>query len=538
MLTPLLLSCGGSVSSASSEASLITSSAESSVSQPSLPSSTASSISSSNESALPSSSSEVISSSSPSISSSSVEKTDGVYQFYCVNDFHGSVLEYEEGNRYEAGIAKYFGELKRLKAEDPEHTIILSAGDMFQGSFESNSNWGFLVTDCMNATGFDAMTVGNHEFDYGPTRLLNAVERAEFPVLGANVMRYQDGRATNDPWSEKIIPSAIIERGGNKIGIVGVIGEGQTTSVSSQLVQDIIFPSPAKFAISEAIRLRQEEGCSLVVAVVHDDMSNVRADFSEKEYFDGVFCGHSHKPNNDVIGGVPFVQSYSNSRAISHFEITIKDNASYCSEHNILWSKYYWEEDADIAEIRDSYILQDDFKARATAVAGTVEGRLTQSEGVPNLCAKAIYEKYSIKHPEIQCAIVNSQRASLSGTIDYSDIYKATPFLNHVVIAKVLGSEIKSEVGYSGVCNFHADHETLDSSSYYYVACLDYLMYHQSENKSYNYFPSLNTDFESKIIAEYEDFPFDIAFDYIKNDLNGTVNYSDFRSSNDGFGEW
>ena len=528
MLTPLLLSCGGNAPSVSSEASLITSSAGPT------PSSSPSSISSSPAS----SSSEVTYSSSSAIPSSSIEKNDGVYQFYCVNDFHGSVLERDENNRYEAGIAKYFGELKRLKAEDPEHTIILSAGDMFQGSFESNSNWGFLVTDCMNATGFDAMTVGNHEFDYGPTRLLNAIERAEFPVLGANVMRYQDGRVTNDPWSEKIIPSTIIERGGNKIGIVGVIGAGQTTSVSSQHVQDIVFPNPKKFAIAEATRLREEEGCSLVVAVVHDDMTSVYTDFSEKKYFDGVFCGHSHTANNDIIGGVPFVQSYSNSRAMSHFEITVKDNVSLCTEHEIIWSSRNWEEDSDIAEIRDSYILQEDFQSRATAIAGTVEGTLTQSEGVPNLCAKAIYEKYSAKHPEIQCAIINTQRAPLSGTIDYSDIYKATPFLNHIVIAKVLGNEIKNEVSYSGICNYHADHETLDGATYYYVACIDYVMYHQNESKRYNYFSSLNTNFASKIVAEYEDFPFDIAFDYIKNDLNGKARYSDFRSSNDGFGEW
>ena len=109
-------------------------------------------------------------------SSSEPLNKDGVYHFYCVNDFHGAVVEQMNGSYYEVGISKYFGELRKLKEKDPDHTILLSAGDMFQGSLESNSNYGMLVTEAMNEAGFEAMTIGNHEFDYGPNRLLDIID--------------------------------------------------------------------------------------------------------------------------------------------------------------------------------------------------------------------------------------------------------------------------------------------------------------------------------------------------------------------------
>ena len=213
-------------------------------------------------------------------SSEKSEPTDGVYEFYCVNDFHGSIVEQMNGNYYESGIAKYFGKLKEYKAKDPEHTIILSAGDMFQGSLESNSNYGRLVIDAMNNVGFDAMTVGNHEFDYGPIRLLENATLMDFPLLGGNVIRYDHG-STGELWNEAIAPSTIIERGGNKIGIVGMIGYGQTSSITSSFVQDITFESPLKLAQDEALRLREEEDCSLVIYVIHDDMTACQ-DYAKK----------------------------------------------------------------------------------------------------------------------------------------------------------------------------------------------------------------------------------------------------------------
>jgi len=456
-----------------------------------------------------------------STSGSLTQSQTTVYDFYCVNDFHGSIVEQENGSRYEAGIAKYFGKLKALKAQDPEHTFLFSAGDMFQGSMESNDNYGHLVIDAMNDARFDAMVVGNHEFDYGQAVLLDNASRMEFPLLGGNVKNYFTGAQ----WNEAIVPSVTFERGGNKIGVVGMIGEGQTASITSTYVSDIDFVDHSYLAKQEAKRLR-EEGCSIVVYLIHDEESSVTY-AANKEYFDGVFTAHTHMREKDLVNGVPFVQSYCNGSAYSHFQITLKDGASTCTGYGVTAMSRSATSDPDIAKIRDSYIKTPEFSAKAGEFAGTIYGTLGSKEGVANLICKAIYERYKEDFPDLDLAMCNGQRASLYGEVTYRDVYKATPFMNNVVIAKVKGKDILNEAAYNLV---YSPTKNYQEEEEYTIACIDYLMYHQNTRKQYNYFYCLNGELDSRILFEEETYPFDLAFEYIRDDLGGSVNASDFSS--------
>ena len=455
-----------------------------------------------------------------------------MFQFYCVNDFHGSIVEQMNGRYYEAGISRSFGELKRKKAADPEHTILLSTGDMFQGSMESNSNFGKLIVEGMNNAGFDAMAVGNHDFDYGQDHLLDIVNWADFPVLGGNVRNYPN---ESELWNPAIAPSTIIERGNKKIGIIGMIGEGQTTSITSKFVQDITFPDPKPIALAEAKRLRQQEKCDLVVYLLHNTADSCMDYVGNKELFDGVFTGHSHHKETYITGGVPIVQSYCNGENYSHFEITFDagSSSSYCSLYESVPFKSSMREDEEISDIRDQYLLDPEFENKASAVAGFVTGTLAAKEGVSNISCKAIYEKYAPLHSDLSLAIVNGQRAALTGEIKYRDIYKATPFLNSIVIAKVKGEDILREAEQN--CIYSPLTTTYESNKYYTVACIDFLLYHQGINKQFNYFTSLNEGGGGEIIADYETYPFDLVFDYIHDDLGGAVRASDFSSSKPGF---
>lgn len=473
-------------------------------------------------------------SSSTESSSSEILNKDGVYHFYCVNDFHGAVVEQMNGSYYEVGISKYFGELRKLKEEDPDHTILLSAGDMFQGSLESNSNYGMLVTEAMNEAGFEAMTIGNHEFDYGPKRLLDIIDKAEFPVLGGNIMKYDNG-PTNEIWNPSIKTSTIIQKGNAKIGVVGMIGEGQTTSISSQHVQDITFVAHEQLAKTEATRLRNEEGCDIVILVVHDNFGN-SSYAANRMYFDGVFNGHTHRREVYYRNNVPCVQSVCDGEAYSYFDITISNNSTSCTSYGVEYAEEDFYDDEYIASIRDKYILDEDFVAKASSYAGKVNGTLGAKEGVSNLCCKAIYEEYIDDYPNLACTMMNGQRAQLSGDITYRDIVKATPFTNHIVFASVKGADILAEAEYN--LSYTGDEEKyryLDPDAYYDVGVIDYVLYHQNVNKVYDYFPSLNDFGGGKIYAEYERYPFNLAFEYIKENLHGEVNASFFKSGSNGF---
>jgi len=467
-------------------------------------------------------------------SSGQSDSRNGVFQFYAINDFHGSILENNSGYYYEGGLSRVGGFLKARKDADPDHTFIISSGDMWQGSLESNSNYGACITEAMNYIGFDSMTLGNHEFDYGQSYIEQNEAAANFPFLAGNIMKWNGG-ATSTPWSKSQI-STVVERGGLKVGIIGMIGEGETTSITSKNVSDITFVNPENLVENEALRLRNEVGCSIVVLSIHDDYSSVYGSWSKsnslKTYLDGVFCAHTHRVQNYLTDdGVPLLQAACNGEDVSHFELTVTNGSVTCTQNEVLAADTTWSENAGIQNIENKYIGTTDFIAKSTASCGNLVGSFTSST-IADASCKAIYEKYHGTYPNLVLAMENSQRASVpSGKLTYSTLYKATPFTNNIVIMKALGKEIINEASY-GQHTYTGDttsYGTLDSNTYYTIAVIDYVAYHQSVNKQYNYFPDLNTHPED-VLAEFNTYPVDVTFDYFKT-LGGTINASSFTGS-------
>ena len=475
-----------------------------------------------------------LASSQTSLSSSSQTAFKEVYDFYCVNDFHGSILERNQGRYYEAGIRKYFGHLEELKAADPEHTIILSSGDMFQGSLESNINYGALITEAMNAIPFDAMAVGNHEFDYGISPLENIIEIADFPVLAGNIRRVKGIEDLGD--DPRFDISTTITRAGHKIGIIGMIGEGQTTSITSSHVLDLNFDNPENYALSESIRLKQE-GCDIVILLIHADASSVQrwATSSRlKNYFDGVFCGHSHSSNNTNIGGVMAVQSYCNGEAYSHIQLELTNEGVKTKSAGLVTASKNYKESEKISQIVDKYLQKEEYLWRANSVAGTLYNGSLDTTQISDLAVEAIYTKYVKEYPDLVLAMQNKMRAvTYEGEITYSQLYKAMPFTNNIVIAKALGQDIINEAQYNET--YTADKSTyasLDPNQHYTIAVINYLFYHCNVEKKYDYFSDLNYG-ESCVYAEYVDHPVDITYEYIKNELNGEVDATLYRGQKD-----
>ncbi len=140
-----------------------------------------------------------------------------VVDFYAINDFHGAISP--DAYFGEPGLARVATYLKDKKDDKPDNTVIISSGDMYQGSYDAYHNRGRVVTESMNEIGFDSMTIGNHEFDWGTADILDNVGWADFPLLGANIMEYPNTSVKSSIGEEYVI----IERGFLKIGIIGVI---------------------------------------------------------------------------------------------------------------------------------------------------------------------------------------------------------------------------------------------------------------------------------------------------------------------------
>lgn len=115
------------------------------------------------------------------------QAVQSVIRILYVNDFHGFAEPYKPYGSDEmlGGISFLAAEAERLRKEKP--TLLLAAGDMIQGANWANMFLGESVIELMNEMRFDAMVLGNHEFDFGPDVLRKRISEAGFPVLGANV---------------------------------------------------------------------------------------------------------------------------------------------------------------------------------------------------------------------------------------------------------------------------------------------------------------------------------------------------------------
>ena len=265
------------------------------------------------------------------------------------NDLHGWVMtqteKFPSGDLRFGGAAVLASYLQVLREENPAGVLLLDAGDLFQGTLMSNLTEGSAVIDAFNLLGYDAASIGNHEFDYGPVGPVSAatqpsmdpfgalkarINQAKFPLLSTNI--YESATGLRPEWL-KGDGSIIVERAGLKVGIFGLTTP-QTPSVTLPInVASLRFGSLAPEAMTASRRLR-ERGADLVIAVVHaggkcgevDDPKNTRScDLDQGEVFemmkalpegtlDAVVAGHTHAQIGHFVNGTPVIESWALGR--------------------------------------------------------------------------------------------------------------------------------------------------------------------------------------------------------------------------------
>ena len=224
------------------------------------------------------------------------------FDFYCINDLHGKIADADT----HPGVDELTTFLEKARAYN-ENTLVLSAGDMWQGSAESNMTRGQLTTEWMNNAGFAAMVLGNHEFDWGEDPIAVNRELAQFPYLAINIY----DRQTNSQ-VEYCQNSVVIDRDGVQIGIICAMGDCYN-SIAADRVRDVYFITGrelTELVMEEATKLRSE-GVDFIVYLIHDgygdsksasatpiESSQIRDYYDtalSNGYVDLVFEGHTHQ---------------------------------------------------------------------------------------------------------------------------------------------------------------------------------------------------------------------------------------------------
>jgi len=211
------------------------------------------------------------------------------------NDLHCHIEPFTGTNkRYsnKGGLARISAMAKKYKAENP-NTLLFDAGDMFQGTPYFNYFKGELMLKLMSAAGYDAGTIGNHEFDNGLEGILEPLPNANFPLINSNY------DFSNTILAGKFSRWKIFKRSGIKIGVYG-LGVELKGLVADKNYGNTIYNDPVKVANEMETFLKNEKGCDLVICLSHLGLRPKENNIcdtvlaGETSMTDLIIGGHSH----------------------------------------------------------------------------------------------------------------------------------------------------------------------------------------------------------------------------------------------------
>ena len=457
--------------------------------------------------------------------------TGNTVEIYAINDFHGAVDKMPQIGGF-------------LAAKKSEGAVVVNSGDMFQGSMESNSNFGQLLAECMDEAGFDSFTYGNHEFDWGLDNLRQLASNSNVPYLGANIYNWDaNTRAWGEFADDLSDEYQIVDTpNGLRVGIIGIIGKDQITSISSQLVQTIGFKDPSEIVPDLSDKLRNQLNCDVVIVSAHtgQDTFLENKSWDITQYADAVLCAHTHRSEKDSKNGVPFIQGGSYGNYVTHVQLKVSNGNVTCNTfENIAYGSL---SDVDTTVKAKIQTKIDNSNATISeqanqALATLSGGYLNSQTAVPRLVCNAVAEYATSLGYEIELVMVNNARNTLqAGEITYSELYEAIPFDNVVYVVQVSGKDIINEARYDSNSIWRVSGRAIanNSGQYYTIAVIDYLLYHQNSNRQYNYFASAFPGKGEPIALTKEG---EVIYNYrlITRDFllaKGTINASDYVDDN------
>lgn len=363
---------------------------------------------------------------------------------YGINDFHGAFTYDKESKQ--TGLSRIGNYLIEQKTKNPDTTFIVSQGDMWQGGVESNKTEGKIITEAMNIIGFDAMAIGNHEFDWGEEAIKANQKMMNFPLLNSNIFYSKDHTRP-----EYLTPSISIERGGLKIGFIGAGASSLGSDIIGSVSKQFVFEEPVEHIKKESKKLK-EEGCDAIILLTHDGgedgpIFEYAPLTSDEKYVDAIFLGHDHQKKSGSSNGVPYLEGGSNGKYLSHIQLEITKSSTEKTVNSKRADHIYT---FDVNGFKEPNQKIDALLEKYDEQIGDIDRviynfKRTQSKNdFLEIACKAMYEyindkkeqfNYDIKASFHNAGGIRSQ--VYAGEFTYRDLIKVCPFANTIVIMKV-----------------------------------------------------------------------------------------------------
>ena len=379
------------------------------------------------------------------------------------NDFHA---RFEPISKYDSGCregdnaeGKCFGGSARLVTaledarERADNAILVDGGDQFQGSLFYTYYKGKVAAEMMNKLGYDGMTVGNHEFDDGPEVLRGFMDAVEFPVLMSNA-----DVSAEPALADVLQKSTVIERGGEKIGLIGLTPE-DTHDLASPGA-NISFSDPVAAVQAEVDRLT-EMGVNKIIVLSHSGYKVDQIVAAETTGVDVIVGGHSNtylsNTSEDAVGPYPtmvndvaIVQAYAYGKFLGELNVTFDEagTVTKAAGEPLIMDGNVAEDSDTLARIAELAQPLDEIRNKVVAeAASAVEGDRTicriQECEMGNLVADAMLDR--VKDQGVTIAIANSGgiRASLEpGAVTMGEVLTVLPFQNTLSTFEITGADL------------------------------------------------------------------------------------------------
>lgn len=387
--------------------------------------------------------------------------------FVSINDLHGNIQRDNNGANGLANTASAINKLSKYYGDDNDATnttddiVLFANGDMFQGTAISNKSYGRVVVEAMNAMNFDAMGIGNHEFDWGLDKILvywdnvKSNGEATFPLLSANIVQKSTNKNLYDfSTSDEIEQFTIVEKEGVKVGLVSAIGPCEGSIIASA-VADYKFENVTSSVNRAALKAKEAGAEMIVVSIHYGNTSGVQnydanREIAELKDNDGnylvdvIFNGHTHTAQKGVITrkdgtSVPVVQASSNNNAYGYVTMTydtiggvtdVKDyGLTYVSEAG----KGY---DYDVEAIIKSYESKLDVNSYLAISDVTIKKKADLYDYLGEILINSVGADYAISNTGGVRSVSDFKAGQ---EITESTIYEAIPFDNTIYFVTIKG---------------------------------------------------------------------------------------------------
>ena len=372
--------------------------------------------------------------------SSGVMAQDIEFSILHTNDTHGRV---EEGDYAGMGFAKVSTLVNNYR-EDGE-VLLLDAGDTFHGQNIVNLSEGESIVRILNHMGYDALTVGNHDFNYGQERLKELNEMTDFPILGANL-------------EPQLVDDYVIkEIDGFRVGIFGLATPETAYKAHPKLVEGLEFMDPVE--VSKKMVEELQGKTDMIIALSHLGMSEgsdyTSIDVAEEvEGIDLIVDGHSHHALEEgrMVNDVLIVQAGEYDKNVGIVEINVSDNEIT----EMTASLFTKENSQDLEKDPEVVELVEEIKAENEEITSEVIGNTavelngerqyvrTGETNLGSLLGDAMLDAV-----DADVAITNGGgiRASIDkGEITRGEIVTVLPFGNIVEVKEIKGSTLLEAV--------------------------------------------------------------------------------------------